>query len=177
MATETNGTLEDTGVEAKEVVTLETVMKTVKELTSEVEDCNKVIAQAETDRETAEARKAEAQEKLRSSMKKLHEMCGLPTVSAKPVQVKQPKQPAKPQQAAVAGNRPTRKGRGGHDKSIRQMIFEYLQENSSARTSEIRQFLEKAGRPTNPGVELSRMVKDGSIVNQERGVYAIGAKK
>lgn len=175
MATETNGTLEGTGVEAKEVVTLESVMKTVKELTAEVEECNKVIAQAEADRETAEGRRAEAQEKLRSSMKTLHEMCGLPTVSVKTVTTKPVVK--KTQQPVVSGNRATRKERGGHDKSIRQMIFEYLQENRSARTGEIRQFLEKAGRPTNPGVELSRMVKDGSIVNQERGVYAIGAKK
>lgn len=176
MATETNGTLEGTGVEAKEVVTLESVMKTVKELTAEVEECNKVIAQAEADRETAEGRKAEAQEKLRSSMKTLHEMCGLPVATVKTVANK-PAVKKTQTQPVVAGNRATRKGRGGHDKSIRQMIFEYLQENRSARTSEIRQFLEKAGRPTNPGVELSRMVKDGSIVNQERGVYAIGAKK
>jgi hypothetical protein len=71
----------------------------------------------------------------------------------------------------------TRPSSNGKDKSIRVLILEYLEKHRSAKTHEIRAFLQSQGRTTNPGVELTRMVKSGAIINKERGLYTIGKHK
>lgn len=145
----------------------EKILSAVQEVTAEIEQCDNTIEQAE-------ARKTELQAELQQAMSNLQKQFGFmgtTTNGHKPVS-KKPVHRNKRQ-----SSRQLRKGRDGHDKSIRQLILEYLQDNRTARTSEIRDYLESVGRPTNPGVELSRMVKDGSIVNRERGVYVIGARR
>ena len=54
-----------------------------------------------------------------------------------------------------------------------QLIRAFLEKHGTAKTSEIREFLSSKGKKTNPGVALSRLVKEGVIVNTERGIYKL----
>jgi hypothetical protein len=54
-----------------------------------------------------------------------------------------------------------------------QLIRAFLEKHGTAKTSEIREFLISKGKKTNPGVALSRMVKEGVILNTERGMYKL----
>lgn len=55
--------------------------------------------------------------------------------------------------------------------TVRELIQEYIQTNQQVDTKDIKQFLESKGKNTNPGVELSRMIKDKLLKCVERGVY------
>lgn len=59
------------------------------------------------------------------------------------------------------------------DGTVPDLIRSYLEKNGPARTKDIRKFLLAQGRKTNPGVALSRMCKDGTLKNMERGVYKV----
>ncbi len=128
--------------------------KSVKE---ELSECDEIIKQAETRKKELQGRGQELSGKIQDTLKDLQKELGL-----------------------FDGKRSTtlrapvvrRSGRDGA-KPVRQVILEYLEKHREARTSEIKKHLEGLGRSTNPGVELSRMVKDGSIVNVERGVYTM----
>lgn len=144
-----------------------------KEVTDEIEECDKIIEKAESDYkakleviesehsavvEQAEARREELKTQFQTALNKMQSAFGLT--------------PNQTRRAPVARQPQKRSSNGG--KSIRLLITEYLEKHRSARTSEIRSFLQSEGRTTNPGVELSRMVKDGSIINKERGMYTLG---
>lgn len=65
---------------------------------------------------------------------------------------------------------PSRKAAPG-EKTIPELIMEYMENNRKASTSEIRTYLDDLGRSTNPGVELGRLVKKNKIKLVERGNY------
>lgn len=149
-----------------------------KEITDEIEKCDKVIAQAEADYkakqealdnehanvvEKAEARRAELKSQFQNAINKMQSQFGVTP------KVRKVTPTGKPSPKARQSN--------GRDKPIRVLILEYLEKHRSARTSEIRHYLQSQGRTTNPGVELSRMVKDKSIINKERGMYVLGKSK
>jgi len=67
---------------------------------------------------------------------------------------------------------PSRKAPPG-EKTIPELIMEYMENNRKATTSEIRQYLDDLGRSTNPGVELGRLVKKNKIKLVERGNYQL----
>lgn len=97
--------------------------------------------------EKAEARRAALREQFRDALAKMQSIFGTPLPSRK---------------KAVRENKP-----------IKALVMEFLEGHRTATTKEIRAYLQSCGRKTNPGVELSRMVKDGSIINAQRGVYAL----
>lgn len=57
--------------------------------------------------------------------------------------------------------------------TLSELIHSFLEKNGPARAKDIRKFLLQQGRTTNPGVALSRMVKNGGISNMERGLYKV----
>lgn len=59
------------------------------------------------------------------------------------------------------------------ERTVSQLIREYLEINGSTRAREIRKYLLSQGRTTNPGVALGRLVAEGTIKNTERGVYKL----
>lgn len=77
----------------------------------------------------------------------------------------------KPQKRSKA--KVERKTRVG--KSARTLILEMMEKQGKAFTKDIRAMLERHGKHSG-GVELSRMVNDGSIINKERGLYVLGKK-
>jgi hypothetical protein len=160
---------------AAEDVVSSRLLGAAKEITDEIEECDKVIAQAEADCkakhdaidnehvnlvEKTKTRREELTSQFQNAINRMQAQYG---VSPKQIRktTKQPK---------------TRKTRQT-GKPIRVLILDYLEKHRSARTSEIRTYLQAQGRTTNPGVELSRMVKDKSIINKERGMYTLGKSK
>jgi hypothetical protein len=85
-----------------------------------------------------------------------------------------------PKSVAVAGKKrkgpppgsPSRKAPPG-EKTIPELILEYMENNRKATTGEIRNYLDDLGRSTNPGVELGRLVKKNKIKLVERGNYQL----
>lgn len=67
---------------------------------------------------------------------------------------------------------PSRKAPPG-EKTIPELIMEYMDANRKATTSEIRNYLDDLGRSTNPGVELGRLVKKNKIKLVDRGNYQL----
>lgn len=57
--------------------------------------------------------------------------------------------------------------------TVPALIRTFLEKEGSQRTKDIRKFLLANGRKTNPGVALSRMLKNGDLKSTERGVYRI----
>lgn len=58
--------------------------------------------------------------------------------------------------------------------ATRTLITDCLRKNGKPMdTKQIKDFLEKKGNPTNPSVELSRMVKTGLIERSSRGFYQL----
>jgi hypothetical protein len=57
--------------------------------------------------------------------------------------------------------------------TVPELIRGFLEKNGAQRTKDIRKFLLSHGRKTNPGVALSRMLKNGDLKQSERGVYKI----
>lgn len=57
--------------------------------------------------------------------------------------------------------------------TVPELIRTFLEKNGAQRTKDIRKFLLAHGRKTNPGVALSRMLKNGDLKSTERGVYKI----
>lgn len=148
----------------------------VKEITDEIKECDKLIEQAEADHkakqeqldnehanvvEKTEARREKLKSQFQNAINKMQSQYGVTPKGRKPAA----KVPTKTRQISSKG------------KPIRVLILDYLEKNRSARTSEIRAYLQSHGRTTNPGVELSRMVKDKSIINKERGMYILGKSK
>ncbi len=132
-----------------------------KKVTDEIEFCDEQI-------EKYESKKAELQAQIQTAMQELQSQFG------KKVSAPRGRPPQKASRGSTNGE-PRNTGRGG-TKSTRALITEYLEDVGQATTAEIRTFLEDSGKETNPGVELSRMVKDKSIRNITRGVYAIGRR-
>ena len=144
-----------------------------KEITDEIEECNSIIEKADAERqaavdkitseyqstvEKAEARREELKVQFRNALSKMQSAYGLEP----------------PKQRKVAAKPKARNTRQG--KSVRLLITELLEKKRAATTKEIKEFLQSQGKTTNPGVELTRMVKSGAIVNKQRGHYAIGKK-
>ncbi len=140
----------------KEEVNTNSLIEAIKRIAKEIEECESIL-------ECTESRKEELQLQLRETMTKAQEAIA----------------EAQEQFADVLGERQKKHPRSGMNrhgqKSVRSLIVEYLQKHGGeARTSEIRQMLRTMDRDTNPGVELSRMVKDGSLKKaSERGLYAL----
>lgn len=80
---------------------------------------------------------------------------------------------SKTQKRASKPAKTARKARVG--KSARVLILELMEKQGKATTKEVRAMLERHGKHSG-GVELSRMVNEGSIVNKERGMYILGKK-
>ena len=57
--------------------------------------------------------------------------------------------------------------------TVPELIRTFLEKEGAQRTKDIRKFLLAHGRKTNPGVALSRMLKNGDLKQSERGVYKI----
>lgn len=57
--------------------------------------------------------------------------------------------------------------------TVPELIRSFLDKSGAQRTKDIRKFLLAHGRKTNPGVALSRMLKNGDLRSTERGVYKI----
>jgi hypothetical protein len=66
-----------------------------------------------------------------------------------------------------------RAARVDRNATVPDLIRTFLEKNGAQRTKEIRKFLLSHGRKTNPGVALSRMLKNGDLKSTERGVYRI----
>lgn len=167
----------------------------VSEVTEEIKECDNVIQRASEDYDAvvkkadeehraALAKAADERDSLTDKMKtRRQELEQQLRDAVQKVQsqfrsfLPAPKQPQKrrtnntQQRATGVGSRPR------HDKSIKTLIMEFLGEHRQARTSEIREYLQGIGRATNPGVELSRLVKNGDIVNKERGLYTLPARR
>ncbi len=77
-----------------------------------------------------------------------------------------------PKQASTPKTR-AKKGSGG---TVPELIRGFLEGHGPARTRDIRKHLLSKGKKTNPGVALSRMVKQGELKNTERGTYQIASK-
>lgn len=123
----------------------------MKEKLDQINEC-KTQAQAWQDRGQ------KLQQELNVELKKVQESFGIklsvPNTSVKP---------AKNDTSKTVG-KPT---------TVPQLIRAYLEKNGASRTKDIRKYLLDKGKKTNPGVALSRMVKDGVIANVERGLYKI----
>lgn len=132
----------------------------IKSLTGEIEECDSTI-------EKAEARKQELQTQLKDTMLNIE----------KAVKRVQAQYSGVLSQDRPRASQPPQQGRGGTNrhgqKSVRALILDFLDRKGEAKTSEIKQMLRDQGRESNPGVELSRMVKDRSVINRERGVYVL----
>lgn len=59
------------------------------------------------------------------------------------------------------------------EKTIPELIMEYMENNRKATAKEIRIYLDDLGRSTNPGVELGRLVKKNKIMLVDRGNYQL----
>jgi hypothetical protein len=166
---------EEEGADEAVVSVTDSLLGAVKSITDEIEECDLVIERAKEEYETVveqtEARKEELQTKLRETIGRVQDavakqFAGVLGNGASRRQTQKPK--------ASGGGGGSRGGVNRHgQKSVRALILEYLHRHGEARTSDIRQMLRNLGRDTNPGVELSRMVKDKSIINAERGLYVL----
>jgi hypothetical protein len=142
------------------------LLAAAKAIKDQMADCDRVIKETQQRKEELRVKGQLLQNELQEALSALQkELGGSGTVA-----VKRPvgRPPAVPR---AAGQPVTTRTRG--EKPIRQLILEYLQDQGQARTSEIRKYLQSLDRYTNPGVELSRMVREQIIVNVERGLYAI----
>jgi hypothetical protein len=174
--TEGEGAAESQEEEDSAVVSVtDSLLDAVKSITDEIEECDSII-------ERAEARKEELQSHLRDTMDKVQDAVAKVQEQFAGVLNGNGHQPARKPQAKPQQSRQQQQSSGGGNrggvnrygqKSVRALILEYINKHGEARTSDIRAMLRSMGRDTNPGVELSRMVKDGSIKNADRGLYVL----
>lgn len=150
----------------------DSLLGAVKSITDEIEECDSIIERAEARKEELQAQLRDTMDKVQDAVAKVQEQYGgvLNGNGASRQQARKPQQTTK-KPAQGGGNRGGINRHG--QKSVRALILEYLHRHGEARTSDIRQMLRDMGRDTNPGVELSRMVKDKSIVNADRGLYIL----
>ena len=138
-------------------------LRFVKEITDEIETCDKIIENAEINYKKALEKAAKEREHI------------MQTVEVKRKELRKKFQNAIVKIQSRYGLVP-RENVIKHNNSVRALITDYLEKHRQAKTSEIRSFLQNQGKMTNPGVELYRMVRDGSIVNKERGVYKLNSR-
>ena len=138
----------------------------VKEVTDEIEQCDKEIEKIDKKseeeiekldkkKEEVLARKEKLCQQFQEAVSDMQSRFGFQAAAPEPVKSKR-------------GRKPSTDG-----STIKDLIVGYIQEKGQARTIHIKQFLAAKGRKTNPGVELSRLVKEKVIRNVERGLYAM----
>jgi len=139
----------------------------VKEVTDEIEQCDKKIEKIDKDREEYNEKMDKKKEEF---LTKKEELCQQFQEAVSDMQSRFGGfQPAAPETVkSKRGRKPSTDG-----STIKDLILGYIQQKGQARTIHIKQFLAAKGRKTNPGVELSRLVKEGVIRNVERGLYAM----
>jgi len=168
------GPAEDAPAEEEDsavVSVTDSLLSAVKSITDEIEECDGVIERAEARKEELQSQLRDTMEKVQDAVSKVQEQYA-GVLNGHPQPQPAPRKPApksQPQQQTANRGGVNRYGQ----KSVRALILEYLHKNGEARTSDIRAMLRNMGRDTNPGVELSRMVKDKSIVNADRGLYVL----
>lgn len=59
------------------------------------------------------------------------------------------------------------------NKTVKDLIVEYLEKHGEAKAADVKTWLEKFGRTSHPNIELSKMVADGTIERVERGLYQL----
>jgi hypothetical protein len=118
----------------------------VNEVTAEIDHCNSEI-------QKWEVKKGELQGQLQQAVKELQ---GKFTPSNSSPSAKPKKVPGK-----------------RSDQSVRELILKFFESNKQAQVKEIKTFLTKQGKLTNPGSEIARLKEDGVIKKLERGVYTL----
>lgn len=117
-----------------------------KSVTDKIKQCDKDIASFREQITAKEKEKKELQFQMRTTLERY--------IGKKPRKPRTPKE-----------------GAGPREGTTRALILEFLESTGKATTSELKTYLEDKGKG-NPGVELSRMVKDGVITHAGRGQYA-----
>jgi len=135
----------------------------VKEVTDEIEQCDKEIEKIDKEKEEKIEKLDKKKEEVIAKKEKL---CQQFQEAMSDMQNRFGFQPATPDPEPVKrGRKPSTEG------TIRDLVLSYFDKHVRGRTIHIRQFLTAKGRKTNPGVELNRLVKEGVIRNVERGFY------
>jgi hypothetical protein len=160
--------LQETAKDVADTVS-DRLFSAAKEVTDEIEECGKIIMDAENECkaaiekaknerdiivEKAESRREELKIQFRNALTKMQNEFG------------------------ISPNTATRVVKSGKASSVKSLILKFLEEKQNeVRTADIRHYLQTKGKKTNPGVELSRLVKDGQIINKERGMYSLPHRK
>lgn len=115
----------------------------VNEVTAEIDHCNVEIQKWED-------KKGELQGQLQQAVKELQGKF-IPNGLTKPRKI----------------------GTVKSDQSVRELILKFFEDHKQAQVKEIKIFLTKQGKNTNPGSEIARLKEDGVIKKLERGVYTL----
>jgi hypothetical protein len=61
------------------------------------------------------------------------------------------------------------------DQSVRELILKFFEDHTEAQVKEIKSFLVKQGKNTNPGSEIARLKEDGVVKQVSRGLYTLAS--